>query len=134
MLERDNRTAKRIKRNMLFWGGSDDPNQASFARTDFKEWLDASGAGTGVPYQVDTHTCRKRPHGQSFQFARLMLARKLALAERAVVSKPKTVVQTAKVEHMQGCKAEGRAAVVTQLEEFKSPPPTLPAGRTGRRV
>ena len=131
VLERDNRTAKRIKCNMLFWGGSEDPNQASFARTDFREWLDASGKGTGVTYKIDTH--RKRPHGQSFQFARLMLARKLALAGRAVVTKPNTAVQKAKVEHAQGCKREDRSNVVTQLEEFKSPPPTAPAGRMGRR-
>eukprot|EP00965_Chrysotila_dentata_P096805 3199320-Pleurochrysis_carterae.AAC.1 len=80
VLERDNRTAKRIKGNMLYFGGSSDPDKAVLERSEFREWLDADGQPTGETYEVVTQ--RARNSGQAEQFAHLMLGRKALLGER----------------------------------------------------
>eukprot|EP00965_Chrysotila_dentata_P160307 5293340-Pleurochrysis_carterae.AAC.1 len=75
ILERDNRTTGRIRQNMLFWGGSSDPAQAAQTRHVMRPILDAEGQQTGEFSEVAV--VRKRNPGQSEQFARLLLGRKL---------------------------------------------------------
>eukprot|EP00965_Chrysotila_dentata_P179965 5941870-Pleurochrysis_carterae.AAC.1 len=43
ILERDNRTAKRIKQDLLFFGGSSDPNAREVQRIEFKQEKDSNG-------------------------------------------------------------------------------------------
>eukprot|EP00965_Chrysotila_dentata_P216502 6189419-Pleurochrysis_carterae.AAC.2 len=43
ILERDNRTAKRIKAGLLYWGGSSDPKQQKIVCQQFKEVKDDQG-------------------------------------------------------------------------------------------
>eukprot|EP00965_Chrysotila_dentata_P042214 1400305-Pleurochrysis_carterae.AAC.1 len=86
VLERDNRTAKRIKGGMLFWGGSSDPDKSTVERSEFREWVDANGEGTGETYEVVSE--RQRNAGQADQFGRLMVGRKTLLSERKAKRKP----------------------------------------------
>eukprot|EP00965_Chrysotila_dentata_P157178 5192845-Pleurochrysis_carterae.AAC.1 len=43
ILERDNRTAERIKHNPLFFAGSSDPSSSTVMRVQFKPERDAEG-------------------------------------------------------------------------------------------
>eukprot|EP00965_Chrysotila_dentata_P166911 5511347-Pleurochrysis_carterae.AAC.1 len=79
MLKRDNRTAKRIKSDLLLWGGSSDPDKQIEVQSEFREVLDFEGRV--VEYAL-VESERRRTAGQGKQFARLMLGRKLLPAER----------------------------------------------------
>eukprot|EP00965_Chrysotila_dentata_P018544 617670-Pleurochrysis_carterae.AAC.1 len=80
ILERDNRTTGRIRQNMLFWGGSSDPAQKKQMKHVMRPVLDESGAETGEYREVAAE--RQRNIGQSEQFHRLMLGRKLLRMNR----------------------------------------------------
>eukprot|EP00965_Chrysotila_dentata_P237326 6201833-Pleurochrysis_carterae.AAC.1 len=79
ILERDNRTAKRVKSNLLFWGGTSNPERRTEVRAEFKEVQDAGGEVVDFE-QLESQ--RRRTCGQGEQFARLMLGRKVLLVKR----------------------------------------------------
>eukprot|EP00965_Chrysotila_dentata_P072456 2393731-Pleurochrysis_carterae.AAC.1 len=81
ILGRDNRTAKRIKHDPLFFAGSSDPSSSTVMRVQFKPERDAEGRVVEDSFVVE-ESSRKRLAGQGVQIARLMLGRKLLMAER----------------------------------------------------
>eukprot|EP00965_Chrysotila_dentata_P191303 6174428-Pleurochrysis_carterae.AAC.1 len=89
VLERENRTAKRIKSNLIFWGGSSKPEDKHF--NDLRA-ARPSDENDSVTFNENL---RGRADGQSVQFARLMLGRKLLLSERKKAIEKSAVV----VEH-----------------------------------
>eukprot|EP00965_Chrysotila_dentata_P221890 6192652-Pleurochrysis_carterae.AAC.2 len=92
ILERDKRTAKRIKADLLYWGGSSDPQKSTVKYVAFKEVTEREkGEGEGEAgvdeAEEGTHlqlveSERRRNKGQGEQFARLMWGHKALLAER----------------------------------------------------
>eukprot|EP00965_Chrysotila_dentata_P101474 3349954-Pleurochrysis_carterae.AAC.1 len=96
ILERDNRTAKRIKNDLLFWGGSSDPEKHVQALTHFEEVKDDAGELLGMEL---IQSERRRSAGQGEQFARLMLGRKLLLAERLKVRPADSAMKVGLVKH-----------------------------------
>eukprot|EP00965_Chrysotila_dentata_P113085 3736380-Pleurochrysis_carterae.AAC.1 len=80
ILERNNRTAKRIKEDLVCFGGSSDRDKAIVERVEFKSVKDNAGVETREFEEVGSQ--RKRVAGQWEQFARLMNGRKLMMASR----------------------------------------------------
>eukprot|EP00965_Chrysotila_dentata_P120808 3995768-Pleurochrysis_carterae.AAC.1 len=52
ILERDNRTAKRIKSDLILFGRSSDPSKSAVGRVKFKPEKDAEGDATGIFEEV----------------------------------------------------------------------------------
>eukprot|EP00965_Chrysotila_dentata_P005742 189383-Pleurochrysis_carterae.AAC.1 len=98
ILERGNRTAKRIKHDLLFFGGSSDPTKSKVTRVAFKPDRDAEGKRVEESYVAEEST-RKRVPGQGEQFARLMPGRKALLAERKQCITSECKLQLAEHKH-----------------------------------
>eukprot|EP00965_Chrysotila_dentata_P224784 6194388-Pleurochrysis_carterae.AAC.1 len=81
ILERDNRTAKRIKGDLIYFGGSSNPERSTITPSEFRELTDSEGRRTGELELIEASE-RRRNCGQGAQLARLMLGRKLLLTER----------------------------------------------------
>eukprot|EP00965_Chrysotila_dentata_P130764 4323486-Pleurochrysis_carterae.AAC.1 len=120
ILERDNRTAKRIKSDLLFWGGSSDPDKQIEVRSEFREVLDSEGRV--VEYEL-VESERRRTAGQGEQFARLMLGRKLLLAKRLKNRPAESAVKAELVKFKKEKTASVRVIVrehLSALQAFRS--------------
>eukprot|EP00965_Chrysotila_dentata_P198910 6179085-Pleurochrysis_carterae.AAC.1 len=114
ILERDSRTAKRIKSDLIFFGGSGNPSKSAVGRVEFKPEKDAEGNETGILEEVES--IRKRVAGQGEQFARLMLGRKALLAQRKKRLSKSSTLQLAQYKHE--VKKEERGVVRDHLNEL----------------
>eukprot|EP00965_Chrysotila_dentata_P126018 4164681-Pleurochrysis_carterae.AAC.5 len=97
---------------MLFWGGSSDPSCAQVTKHVMRPVLDAHGDETGEYREVAVKA--KRNPGQSEQFARLMLGRRLLRMKRKQSIQSEATSAHRSLEAQ--ARADARALVKTDID------------------